>query len=342
MALQKLSSKLVVTQIVFLAVAVAAIGLTLFIAWRLEGTAAAINDAGSLRMRAYRLAYLAELMAAWPEPRLRATIERDVGEFRDVFGTLGAGDPARPLFLPKSASVDAQMRALDEAWSALAPRLVAEERPDRAQVEGFVNLVNTLVRTIEDDVASSTSLLRATQFGLIALAIAGAVALMYLSFLFVVRPVNRLQEGLARMARADFSVRVPVESRDEFGALAEGFNTMAAELTGLYANLEARVAEKTRSLAEQNARLATLYDMTAFLNAPHPLEELCRGFVRRLVQATGAQAGAVRLSNGDAGPVHMFVAEGLPERFLAAEQQLACGECACGDAAERGRVVVHA
>ena len=32
---------------------------TLVVSWRLEGSAAAINDSGSLRMRTYRLAYLA-------------------------------------------------------------------------------------------------------------------------------------------------------------------------------------------------------------------------------------------------------------------------------------------
>ena len=42
----------------FFLVALAAIALTLFISWHLEGAAAAINDAGSLRMRVFRLAHL--------------------------------------------------------------------------------------------------------------------------------------------------------------------------------------------------------------------------------------------------------------------------------------------
>ena len=55
-----LGTKLVAIQIFALAVALASIGATLLVSWRLEGAAAAINDAGSLRMRTYRLAYLAE------------------------------------------------------------------------------------------------------------------------------------------------------------------------------------------------------------------------------------------------------------------------------------------
>jgi len=39
-----------------------------------------------------------------------------------------------------------------------------------------------------------------------------------------------------------------VESEDEFGDLARGFNRMAAHLQDLYATLEQRVEEKTRHL----------------------------------------------------------------------------------------------
>jgi Signal transduction histidine kinase, nitrate/nitrite-specific len=55
---QKLSSKLIGILVAFFLVALVAIGLTLYVSWQLEGGAAAINDAGSERMRSYRLAYL--------------------------------------------------------------------------------------------------------------------------------------------------------------------------------------------------------------------------------------------------------------------------------------------
>ena len=36
------------------------------------------------------------------------------------------------------------------------------------------------------------------------------------------------------MAKGEFDVRLPVESRDEFGELARGFNDMAAHLQASY------------------------------------------------------------------------------------------------------------
>ncbi|HSN45184.1 MAG TPA: type IV pili methyl-accepting chemotaxis transducer N-terminal domain-containing protein [Casimicrobiaceae bacterium] len=344
----KLSAKLVGIQVFFLAVALVSIGLTLLVSWRLEGSAAAINDAGSLRMRTYRLAYLAqEARPAGREPVASAALIRaDVDAFEAVVATLRTGDPARPLVVPRTDAIAAQFAELDREWKVLRPALVRAADGggldvDRSRIEQFVAVVNALVGTLEQDIAQATSLLRTIQLALVALAIIGAVALIYLSFLFIIRPVHQLEDGLQRMAKGDFDVRLPVESKDEFGALAKGFNHMAEELEESYRTLERRVADKTQSLAQQNARLATLYDMTALLNAPSTQEDLCRGFLRRLLPVAGAAAGAVRLMSPDGGTLHLFVEDGLAPAFNDKEHCLARGECACGEAAARSATVVH-
>ena len=345
---RKLSAKLVGIHILFLAIALVSIGFTLLVSWRLEGGAAAINDAGSLRMRTYRLAYLAgEAQRGGESARLdRELIRGEVADFEKVAATLRAGDPARPLYVPGTEAIRAQFAKLDAEWAQLKPLLLGvaagTPRPvERARVERFVAVVNELVARLEQDIDRTTSLLRTIQLALVALAIAGATALIYLSFVFIIRPVHQIEEGLNRMARGERTARVPIESGDEFGALARGFNHMAEQIEESYRTLETRVEQKTRSLAEQNARLATLYDMTAFLNAPGSLEELCRGFLRRLVASTGAAAGAVRLTSRDDESLHLLVEEGLPGAFREHEQCLARGECACGGAAAGHSAVVH-
>ncbi len=346
--LQKLSAKLVGIQIFFLFVALFSIGLTLFVSWRLEGSAAAINDAGSLRMRTYRLAYLAQPAAdgARAADGNAALIRGDIEAFESVVATLRTGDPVRPLFVPHTAAIDAAFADLDREWRALRPSLdrAAAGAPldvARPRIEEFVTVVNHFVATLEQDIAGATELLRTIQLALVALAIAGTVALIYLSFLFIVRPVHQLETGLARMERGDFTVRLPVESKDEFGALAAGFNRMAEKLQESYGNLESRVAEKTRSLAAQNARLATLYDMTVLLSAPGTQEDLCRGFLRRLIAVTRADGGAVRLASRDGQMLHLLVEEGLPASLVERERCLERSACACGDAAGHGVAIVH-
>ena len=62
----------------------------------------------------------------------------------------------------------------------------------------------------------------------------------------VIRPVDNLYDGIRRMSGNDLAVRLPVETRDEFGVLAQGFNRMAEHLQEVYATLEERVAAKTK------------------------------------------------------------------------------------------------
>ena len=114
----KLSAKLVGIQVFFLAVALVSIGLTLLVSWRLEGSAAAINDAGSLRMRTYRLAYLAqEARPAGREPLASAALIRaDVDAFEAVVATLRTGDPG-------AAAVRAAHRCNRRAVRRARPRV---------------------------------------------------------------------------------------------------------------------------------------------------------------------------------------------------------------------------
>jgi signal transduction histidine kinase/HAMP domain-containing protein len=73
----------------------------------------------------------------------------------------------------------------------------------------------------------------------------------------VVRPIHRLSAAARAVAEGNLSQYVPVaaptgapgiENTDEIGVLAATFNSMVAELSGLYENLEAKVEARTREL----------------------------------------------------------------------------------------------
>jgi signal transduction histidine kinase len=69
-------------------------------------------------------------------------------------------------------------------------------------------------------------------------------------------PIVQLTQTAAWMARGDLNQKVIVNRTDEIGVLARAFNRMAAELRVLYANLEAKVAERTRQLEDATERLS--------------------------------------------------------------------------------------
>lgn len=267
----KIRDKIIGLLVFYFLVALVAIGSTLLVSWRLEGGAAAINDAGRERMRSYRIAYLLEQQVKQPTHQLRNDINHEIFLFEQTLHELEQGNPDRPLFLPKDASVIMQMMQLRQSWqTSINPYItkilntanITEQKAlliqYRPMLEQFVAGINDLVTMVEHSNARATSLLRFLQIALVSLALIGTVILVYLFSHMVVRPIMRLREGIGRMAAADFNVRLPVTSQDELGELANGFNRMAGQLQDIYATLEQRVEEKTRSIEAKNHELAAL------------------------------------------------------------------------------------
>lgn len=352
--LRRLSTKIVAVLLGFLVCALIAIGATLLLSWQLEGSSAAINESGRLRMQSYRLTLLLEGLVLNPgSPRARLAAEQGLQAIDDTFDRLRRGDPQRPLILPPTRGVATSFDVIQARWqNVMRPqaRAVLLEAADESsaawkqfsgEVDAFVIDIDNFVHLIERDSELRTFWLRSSQLALVALALGGTVAVIYLMFMLIVEPVARLRGGIRRMAEKDFSVRLPVESRDEFGDLARGFNQMADRLEELYGSLEERVRVKTAALAEQNRELALLYDSAAFLQRPQELEVLCGGFLDRLRQYFGADGGSVRVLDERHDNVHMVVHRGLSAELTESEKCLKVGECLCGEAVRSDVSVVH-
>ncbi|WP_250480868.1 type IV pili methyl-accepting chemotaxis transducer N-terminal domain-containing protein [Caballeronia sp. GAOx1] len=330
---EHLTTRIVTLSMVSLVLVLAMIGGTLWLSWQLQGAGAAINDAGSLRMRANAVAIALLKGEKAPSPLLQLQIE----QMNATLDRLRKGDPARPLFLPDDVDVRRQFDHVANAWhSRLEPDVregMASADPQAVaryllQLRTFVTGADDLVGLIERENARKTAWLRTSQMALAAMACIGTAAIVYLLFLWIVVPVQRLQDGLARIEAREFDARLPVETQDEFGHLAAGFNRMAAELQTLYRDLAGRVEAKTAELAAQNRELTALYEMAAFVNQPNDVDALCRGFLARLMRQFDADGAAVRLFTED-GQVRLIGSEGLPAALLQDESCFAADACAC-------------
>ena len=100
-----------------------------------------------------------------------------------------------------------------------------------------------------------------TAWLIIAGVLAGTVILGTISSIFqyraVVLPLQRLREGVRRVAAAQFSGTVDERGDKEFVELAGEFNRMAAELESFYQKLEEKVVAKSRELV-RSERLASV------------------------------------------------------------------------------------
>lgn len=322
-----LAAKMGVMGSILLLMAMLSIGLTLWIAWQLEGGAAALNEAGRMRMQTWRLA---QTLAGADTQRLKAQIML----FDQSVEMLRAGDPARPLTVPRDARSQAAFADVQLGWESLRSVWSALPEPSTeqitAQAEAFVSRIDAFVSAIEQQLARLTAILNAFQFLMMALTIGSAVALLYSAYLFVFNPLARLQAGLGRVASGDLSARVEALSDDEFGALANGFNQMAQTLQGLYQNLEAKVREKTLRLQAQHEQLTALYEAAAFVAHAGTLDELSQGFARQVRKVARADASVLRWSDESNQRYLLLASDGLPQSVIDEEQCVPTGSCFCG------------
>jgi len=350
----KLSRKIVGTLFLFFLVALCAVGMTLAISWQLEGVAAAINDAGSERMRSYRMAHLMGLVSddKVHAQEAAALLQHEMELFDKVLSDLQHGDPLRPMAPPRDGTVQQQLLAVEATWRLsvrpLVEAFLAASENDRTvpdvrfdgELEGFVSRINELVLAMERDYARNTNLLRSVQAALMLLAIVGTAILIRFFVQLVIHPVQVLHTGMRRMTGNDLTVRLPVTSDDELGGLARGFNQMAEHLQTAYSTLEERVEAKTRSLAERNQELGILYEVTALLSEPAPIETLCDIFLQSIKYSLGADGGAVRLYSPETEILYLVAHDGLSEDFREREAAMNCGDCLCGDLVLGGVPVV--
>ena len=104
-----LGLKLALVATPFLLLTLLAIGATLWVSWQLEGGAAAVNEAGRLRMQTYRLT----LSLATADDAGR---RRQVEEFDDTISLLRRGDSERPLFVPWDDTVRERFVQVERDW----------------------------------------------------------------------------------------------------------------------------------------------------------------------------------------------------------------------------------
>ena len=322
-----LTTKLMAAGCVFLFLAMLSIGLTLWVTWKLEGGAAAVNEAGRLRMYTVRMALALETGD-------RDGLQSIAQKFEDSLELLRSGASARPLFVPWSDDVRARFADIRTDWSSVRGSWMAPQGPDSAtlvrQADEFVGGVDRFVDAIEIQIARWTAALHVFQIFMMGMAIVAAVVFMALSFFLVLDPVSRMQQAIARVRQGDLGTRLPVETEDEFGQLAEGFNLMAHALQTSHEDLEGKVREKTASVEIKNQRLTALYEISALTSEAGTLATLAQGFSQQVRKVAGADAAVVRWSDEANERYVILAVDGLPEVIAQQEHCLHAGTCLCG------------
>ena len=104
-----LGVKLVLVGTPFLLMVLISTVATLWVSWQLDGGAAAVNEAGRMRMQSYRMSLS---VASGQTGELPA----QAAEFDQSLKLLKSGDPERPLFVPWDETVAARFTLVESDW----------------------------------------------------------------------------------------------------------------------------------------------------------------------------------------------------------------------------------
>ncbi|HXK30615.1 MAG TPA: GAF domain-containing protein [Candidatus Binatia bacterium] len=143
-----------------------------------------------------------------------------------------------------------------------------------------------------------------------------SIAALLVSLLFAhfasgrfTRPIARLQEGADQIAAGRLEHRVPIETGDEIGRLAEHFNEMTNALRASRQGLEEKITERTRQLSGLYAAMTPLAGSDSIAETFEPI-------IEKLVAATGADAAAIRIVGVDKNSFVNIVQHGFPSEYL--------------------------
>ncbi|ABP60986.1 nitrate/nitrite two-component system sensor histidine kinase NarX [Enterobacter sp. 638] len=249
--------------IVLLSTAIGVTGMAIsgWLVQGVQGSAHAINEAGSLRMQSYRLLAAVPLM---PEDKpLLDDMERTAFSPELVIAAQRDGQQA-------------QLKALQGYWhSQLEPGLKQAKSAETVadDVARFVARIDTLVSSFD----SSTEM-RIERVVMLHRAMALFMALLLIFTIVWLRarllyPWQQLLAVARAVTERDFTQRAHISGRNEMAMLGQALNNMSGELAESYAVLEKRVQEKTAGLEQKNEILSFLWQANRRLHSQIPLCE---------------------------------------------------------------------
>lgn len=155
-------------------------------------------------------------------------------------------------------------------------------------------------------------------------------------------PITALRDGAHRLGEGDFSHRIDVHTSDELEDLAGQFNRMAGQLQETYSNLEAKVEERTRDLAQSINELKVLEEVGRAVASSLDLNAVLPTIAARAIEITHADAVLIYGFDAETRRFNLVEAEGIDQSADGAHVSIGEGENILSDAARSGEPIALA
>ncbi len=316
-------------------ISLAGMSASVMVAEGVQGSASAINHAGSLRRLTYRVAGLVAADAL-SGPLSKRRVEAAIEDFERA---LAHTELQRIVQREPSGLFSATYRGVESSWRldlkpALQTVMRAEletpaEQVDEllGHVDRFVDQLDTLVFVLERNTEARIEELREILAAAIIATLVVIVAALLVLRRSLLKPLGGLLAATRAITQGDYSARVKHVGHDELGRVGATFNLMAGEIFRNYQTLEQRVAEKTAELQRSNRSLELLYHAIARLYQTPTEPAVYEATLRDIDQVAGLNGSfaCIEPQQGGAATVVASTIGPCADRVIAGDA--ACGEC---------------
>lgn len=155
-------------------------------------------------------------------------------------------------------------------------------------------------------------------------------------------PITALRDGAHKLGEGDFSHRIDVHTSDELEELAGQFNRMAGQLQETYTNLETKVEERTRDLAQSINELKVLEEVGRAVASSLDLNAVLPTIAARALEISHADAVVIYDYDAEQHRFNLVEADGIGKSADGAHVTIDEGENILSDAARSGEPIAIA
>ncbi|MGC3872268.1 histidine kinase [Halomonas sp. GXIMD04776] len=269
---------------------------SIVIAETASGDAAAINQAGSIRMQAYRLySTLDQSLGADDLIEQRVTrLDETLRE--DSIVSFVPGGSQHPLTIRYNEVIRQWQEILRPAM--LMPD-VEKEQALSERVARFVDEMDAFVSQLQERAESRIEMLRLVQGIALFLTLVLAFFAMY-QLANIMPPLRELFTVVNQARQGNFDHRTHYRNDNELGLISRTINQMNESLSQMYAQLEQRVTLKTAELQRSNDALSLLYQAARQFSGFSTGHERYREVLDQLERVTGVDSITLYLGNDSA------------------------------------------
>ncbi len=168
---------------------------------------------------------------------------------------------------------------------------------------------------------------------LLVLGVLVPASVIYIGVSRTTRPITDLMHAAQEVARGHFDQTITAKTGDEIEELARQFSHMSVKLQESYANLEQKVADRTRELA-------TLNTIAAVVSRSLDLDEILNDVLGQILVMLEVEAGAILLLEPGGEFLTTGIQRGFTDAFVQVIRKIGVREGVSGQALIKGEPVV--